>query len=1018
MRLAALVAVALLAAPALVALAPAADASSHDGPVLHLDAASGFASDASGRGNDGALENMRGPTSGRAGEGTAASPFVVRFDGFDDLVTTKLKTQARGETTLAVWLRTHQPGGKIAGFETSQRGVSADHDRDLVMSDDGRVHLLASRATGGWANVSSPRPLADGAWHHVAAVVAPGALRLFVDGTLVDERALDSPPRALEGYWRMGHGAIRGAPAATSHQAFWGEIASLHVYDRALDAAQVDALARAGALADAPRAGAVALEDALSLLLDPADATQARVPDASPRGNDGLLRDRAAPTSGPVGNGSRAAPHALAFNGQDDLLRTSTRLRAPDAFSVSLWFRTSYSGAKLAGFETTQDGVSGDHDRLVYLTEDGRVAFGVWTPAGAATLRSAPGHVDGAWHHVVATKDVVQGTRLFVDGALADEGDTRASHPLAGYWRFGGGRVLPWPDAPRHTTLEGLLGEVRVYERPLAAAEVAALRARGPDGRGSVEPPAVDLLTGLRLHLDARDRTADGRVPDRSGHANDGILLGAPGANIGAGDAADPTALPFDGADDHLTTTVKLRAPDAFTLAMWVRADRGGAKLAGIETVREGLAGDHDRVLYLDGTGRPVFGVWVPREGPSRLAGATPISDGAWHHVVASKAAMGAGGAMRLYVDGALVAEGAATARHDLEGYWRFGGGSLSGWEPRAERALAGALASVRVYARELQGGEVAALHALGPQGEAASAPPPAQPGSTSPPASSTTTFTGSKRTAAPPGLFLSVAGSTTQVHDLQGCHPRATLLLDPPGPGGVRKKQVAAVGFEPCRLEVGVAAAGLHQWIQATLAGTAAPLEAVLTQRDAHGQVVRQVTLHGASLAEVRFPAIDGSSNASARLQLVVEPTTHALGASPSCCPAPAKTVQSWSANGGKVEEASLGGLMVSRFGPVAWTKTAAGAQVEVGPLTLSQKHGAAFGAWAMDFLVNGSNGDADEGTLTVDYLGKDLKTLLYRLTLEGVGVSGGDLFLPADPQDPLRRRTFSLYAESMSLA
>ena len=78
---------------------------------------------------------------------------------------------------------------------------------------------------------------------------------------------------------------------------------------------------------------------------------------------------------------------------------------------MEAWFKTTTTtGGKIIGFGNRQMGldfnsnpaVSGSYDKHIYMTNDGRLVFGVWV-GGAVTLTSTPCYNDGQYHHVVGT---------------------------------------------------------------------------------------------------------------------------------------------------------------------------------------------------------------------------------------------------------------------------------------------------------------------------------------------------------------------------------------------------------------------------------------------------------------------------------------------------------------------------------------------------------------------------------------------------------------------------------------
>ena len=162
-------------------------------------------------------------------------------------------------------------------------------------------------------------------------------------------------------------------------------------------------------------------------------------------------------------------------------------------------------------------------------------------------------------------------------------------------------------------------------------------------------------------------------------------------------------------------------APDTFTAQLWIRtsgalasAKRGG-RLLGFGDLQNGNSGHRDRHIYMDGSGRLVFGVKAQNNSLRTVTSAASYNNNQWHQVTATMSAAG----MRLYVDGALVAQRAdTTAGEAYLGYWRLGGDNLDGWPSRPQtRNFIGSVDEVAIYPTALTASQVQAQYVLGTTG-------------------------------------------------------------------------------------------------------------------------------------------------------------------------------------------------------------------------------------------------------------------------------------------------------------
>jgi PKD repeat protein len=198
------------------------------------------------------------------------------------------------------------------------------------------------------------------------------------------------------------------------------------------------------------------------------------------------------------------ADPAITFPGSGTVPAAAARSGpAPQVFTEEAWFKTtSTSGGKIIGFGNSRTAASGTADRHVYLTNNGRVAFGVTT---ASTLTSTASYNNGQWHHVAATMGAA-GMRLYVDGTLVGSNAVTSGASYTGYWRIGGDTISSsYPNRPTSTALAGSIDDVSVYPTALTEATIQAHRQLGL-GIGVNQPPTASFVatpTNLTAAVDA-----------------------------------------------------------------------------------------------------------------------------------------------------------------------------------------------------------------------------------------------------------------------------------------------------------------------------------------------------------------------------------------------------------------------------------------------------------------------------------------------------------------------------------
>ncbi|WP_329519542.1 LamG-like jellyroll fold domain-containing protein [Spirillospora sp. NBC_01491] len=284
---------------------------------------------------------------------------------------------------------------------------------------------------------------------------------------------------------------------------------------------------------------------------------------------------------------------AVQFNGTSTGTSGSGAAPTPGGFSVEAWVKTtSTTGGKIIGYGNKAAGASSSFDRHLYLSNDGRVLFGVY-PGSVKTVQSAAGFNDGKWHHVAGTLDGQAGMKLYVDGAqVAADADVTSAQAYAGFWRVGGDGLGGWTSAPTSGYLNGAIDEAAVYPQALTAAQVAKHHGLGAGTVTPNKPPVAAFTAACEQLVCAFDGSGsadpDGTIASYAWDFGDGQTgTGAKPSHTYAA-AGDHTVklkvTDADGATDEVTHTVTARsrtlAADAFgrTVASgFGTADTGGA---------------------------------------------------------------------------------------------------------------------------------------------------------------------------------------------------------------------------------------------------------------------------------------------------------------------------------------------------------------------------------------------------------------------------------------------------------
>ncbi|MDT0444215.1 LamG-like jellyroll fold domain-containing protein [Streptomyces johnsoniae] len=192
-------------------------------------------------------------------------------------------------------------------------------------------------------------------------------------------------------------------------------------------------------------------------------------------GNNGNGVHRGGPERGvtpPAVPGTDAA--GIGYDGTDSYTYSDRTYAGLTRYTLETWFRTTTTrGGKLIGMGNRILQPSSSRDHNLYMRDDGRLTFGVYTNTHR-TITSGDAWNDGEWHHVAASVGA-NGMRLYVDGEqVASSPLTTSARSVTGYWRTGGDSLQGWPGRPSSDWFAGQLDETAVYPAQLSAGRVEA----------------------------------------------------------------------------------------------------------------------------------------------------------------------------------------------------------------------------------------------------------------------------------------------------------------------------------------------------------------------------------------------------------------------------------------------------------------------------------------------------------------------------------------------------------------
>ncbi|MGC4112973.1 MAG: LamG domain-containing protein [Nocardioides sp.] len=200
---------------------------------------------------------------------------------------------------------------------------------------------------------------------------------------------------------------------------------------------------------------------------------------------------------------------AMTLNGSTGYLTSDNQIAAPNAFSESVWFKTTTTlGGSILAQTDTKTGAGGNTDRTITMDDNGGLVFavkqpGAGSPFGPATTNfrnQGPIWNDGKWHQVVGTYNGTGTISLYVDGKLqgSTAGTDFSGNPVnaagmptsylrAGYADLSGMQMVfginfynrSWPLSAHFA---GSLDEAAAFNYALSPAQVQSMFASGVGG--------------------------------------------------------------------------------------------------------------------------------------------------------------------------------------------------------------------------------------------------------------------------------------------------------------------------------------------------------------------------------------------------------------------------------------------------------------------------------------------------------------------------------------------------------
>ena len=642
-----------------------------------------YAGDSSGNKNTGTLTN--GPTwvDGKRGK-------ALNFDGSNDYVDAgNIGPPNTNGMSVAFWTNLDSLNGGWRGFVSKATGGGTNQFQYVIgfgSGSDTNIRIHTSDATTQYNN-NCPVNIAGraGEWIQIVAVWNTTSCTMYLNGvakisqstTLGMNTTTDFPLRIGTAYSASGYEID-------------GKIDEVRIYNRALSAAEVQALYKSGAAKRTQGPSNLGLVGYWSF----DDGTTTVANDSSGNRNHGRLTNMDSATDWVPGKRGKA----LDFDGSNDYV-TMGNITADDfgtgPMSVSVWFKTSSvgyqepvdnktAGTNLAGFN------------LYMNTGSNKMTFRIADGTNQRSISGITAVDNNQWHHAVGVRNGDTIT-IYIDGVQEGTATGVSAYNISNATTF---FVGAYGTGAGQANWNGLIDDVRVYNRALSATEIQALYES----------------TYRAVNVSQNNRLTDGLVGfwsfngpdmsgvtayDRSGNNNNGTLTNGPALTYGK----VGQALSFDGVNDwidNITQPAIQISPNIFTVVGMLNPGNQTSRF-----ITPNSAGI-DQYIQYDATNRRLdVGITEFADINNRLrsstSGSMPIDT--WTHWAVSINNKN----IKIYINGVLNSEfNESIDIADWTGNWRIGQrGNSTFW-------YKGKLDEVRIYNRVLTPDEIKRLYNMG----------------------------------------------------------------------------------------------------------------------------------------------------------------------------------------------------------------------------------------------------------------------------------------------------------------
>ncbi len=273
-------------------------------------------------------------------------------------------------------------------------------------------------------------------------------------------------------------------------------------------------------------------------------------------------------------------------------------------------------------------------------------------------------------------------------------------------------------------------------------------------------------------------------------------------------------------------------------------------------------------------------------------------------------------------------------------------------------------------------------------------------------------------------------------VSSAEGGHATSDVVNEKVGADHIIKKHIAGVKYEDITVNCGTGMSkAFYEWIKASFDHNYARKNGAIVTADFNYNELNRLNFFNALITEIGFPALDASSKDAAKMSIKFAPEytkwVSKAGASISNAYKNDQVIQKkWLPSNYKLTIAGLDCTRVNKIEAITvkqkvvenptgelrtYEKEPAHLEVPNLVVTLAESHAKEFYDWHDSFVIQGNNGDAQEKNGSLTYLTPDLKTELFSVEFQHLGIFKLTPEKVEAGSENLRRVKAEMYCENM---